>query len=185
MSDELQSWRQRRPDEALARRLRVIVWIVSAVVLVLVAMMRKIRLPLPDGWSTDCLPGFNAGVNVVVAALLVVALWFIRSGRVEWHRRAMSAALVLSCVFLLSYVAYHLSTDPVRYAGGGWLRGVYFFLLISHILFAAVSLPFILLSFVAAWSNDFVGHRRLARRVFPVWLYVAVSGPLVYLMLKM
>ena len=184
MNDELESWRERAPDEPLARRLRVFVWVVSAVVLLLVGMMQRIRIPLPEGWSTSFLPSFHAGVNVLVALALVAAVVFIRRGRVLWHRRAMMAALVLSVLFLLSYVAYHLTSDPQRYGGEGWLRGVYFSLLISHILLAAVSLPFILLSFVAAWTNDFPRHRRLARRVFPIWLYVAVSGPLVHLMLK-
>jgi len=184
MNDERESWRQRAPDEQLARRLRVAAWLVSAVVLLLVGMMQRIRIPLPEGWTTGFLPSFHAGVNVLVALTLVAAVGFIRRGRVLWHRRAMMAALVLSVVFLLSYVAYHLTSEPQRYGGEGWLRGVYFALLISHIVLAAVSLPFILLSFVAAWTNDFARHRRLARRVFPVWLYVAVSGPLVYLMLK-
>lgn len=184
MNDERASWRQRAPDQQLARRLRVIVWVVSVLVLLLVGGMQRIRIPLPDGWSTGFLPGFHAGVNVLVALALVAAVVFIRQGRVLWHRRAMMMALVLSVVFLFSYVAYHLTSDPQRYAGEGWLRGVYFALLISHILLAAVSLPFILLSFVAAWTDDFARHRRLARRVFPVWLYVAVSGPLVYLMLN-
>ena len=184
MNGEREAWRQRPVNEGLARRLRVVVWVISVGVLLLVGMMQRIRVPLPEGWSMDMLPGFHAGVNVLVALALIAAVCFIRMGRVEWHRRAMSAALVLSCVFLLSYVAYHMTSDPVRYGGAGWLRVVYFFLLISHILLAAVSLPLILLSFVAAWTNDFARHRKLARRVFPVWLYVAVSGPLVYLMLK-
>jgi len=184
MNDERESWRRRAPDEQLARRLRVAVWVVSGIVLLLVGMMQRIRIPLPEGWSTGFLPPFHAGVNVLVALALVAAVVLIRRGRVLWHRRAMMTALVLSVVFLLSYVAYHLTNEPQRYGGEGWLRGVYFALLISHILLAAVSLPFILLSFVAAWTSDFARHRRLARRVFPVWLYVAVSGPLVYLMLK-
>lgn len=184
MSDERDSWRQRRPKERLARRLGVFAWVVSSVVLLLVLMMQRIRVPLPEGWSTGFLPAFHAGVNTLVAVTLVAAVVLIRRGRVLWHRRAMTVALVLSALFLLSYVAYHLTNEPQRYGGEGWLRGVYFALLISHILLAAVSLPFILLGFVAAWTDDFERHRRIARRVFPLWLYVAVSGPLVYLMLN-
>jgi putative membrane protein len=167
-----------------ARVLRRLVWLLSMVVLLLVGALQRLRIPLPDGWSTGFLAGFHAGVNAVVAVVLVAGLVWIKCGRVEWHRRAMSLALGLSAVFLLSYVAYHLTNEPVRYAGEGWRRGVYFVLLSTHILCAGVSLPFILLTIVAAWTRDFVRHRRLARWVFPLWLYVAVTGPLCFLMVR-
>jgi putative membrane protein len=89
-----------------------------------------------------------------------------------------------SVVFLLSYVVYHMTNDPTRYQGDGMARMIYFLLLISHIIFAAVSLPFILFTFIAAWTNRFDDHRRLARWVYPMWLYVAVTGPICYLMLR-
>lgn len=176
-------WRDRPPDLRRARLLRRLVWLLSAVVLLLVGAMQRIRIPLPDGWSTSFLPGFHAGVNMLVAVVLVAGLVWVKRGCFDLHRRAMSLALGLSAVFLISYVVYHLTSDPVSYTGGGWLRGVYYFLLVSHIVLAAVSLPMILLTFVAAWCNDFERHRRLARKVFPLWLYVAVTGPLCYLML--
>ena len=181
--DERASWRDRPADSGLARRMNRVVWVVSSLVLVLVVFMQRIRLPLPEGWSTTFLPGFHAMVNAAVAVMLVLGLVWVRRGQVTRHRRAMMTALVLSCVFLLSYVVYHLTNDPVRYQGEGWLRPVYFLLLISHVVLAAVSLPFILLSFVAAWADDFARHRRLVRWVFPVWLYVAISGPVVFCML--
>jgi putative membrane protein len=87
-------------------------------------------------------------------------------------------------IFLLSYVVYHITTDPTRFGGTGTIRTVYFILLITHIIAAAVSLPFILFTFIAAWTNQFDKHRKLARWVFPLWLYVAVTGPVCYWMLK-
>jgi putative membrane protein len=96
----------------------------------------------------------------------------------------MVFAMFLSVLFLLSYVAYHMTNDPTRYGGTGAMRTVYFLLLITHIVSAAVSLPFILFTFIAGWTNRFAAHRKLARWVFPLWLYVAVTGPVCYWMLK-
>jgi putative membrane protein len=96
----------------------------------------------------------------------------------------MLTAMGLSVLFLLSYVAYHMTNDPTRYGGEGVMRGVYFFLLITHIVSAAVSFPFILFTLVAGLTNRFDAHRRMARWVFPLWLYVAVTGPVCYLMLR-
>ena len=146
--------------------------------------MQKIRLPLPEGWSTGFLPPFHAAVNALGALVLVVSLIAIKHGKVRLHRATMVVAMGLSVLFLLSYVAYHLTNDPTRYGGTGPLRTVYFILLITHIIFAAVSLPFILFTFIAGWTNRFAAHRRLARWVFPMWLYVAITGPVCYWMLR-
>ena len=184
MIDERRQWLARPPREELAKKLGVATWIFSAIVLVLVVCMQKIRLPLPDGWSTTGLPPFHAGVNAAVALTLMVSLVAIKLGKVRLHRATMVAAMLLSVVFLLSYVAYHITNDPTRYGGEGPARTVYFVLLITHILSAAVSLPFILFTFIAGWTNRFTAHKRLARWVYPLWLYVAVTGPVCYLMLR-
>ncbi len=184
MDDERSEWLSRTPNDALAKKLGVVAWILSAVVLLLVVCMQKIRLPLPDGWSTMGLPAFHASVNALVGAFLVVSLVAIKMGKVRLHRSTMVLAMVFSVVFLMSYVAYHMTNDPTRYGGEGIMRTVYFFLLITHIILAAVSLPFILFTFIAAWTNRFQAHKRLARWVYPMWLYVALSGPVCYLMLK-
>jgi putative membrane protein len=184
MQDERRRWLARRPEEELARKLEKAAWVVSALVLGLVVAMQSIRIPLPDGWSTSFLPPFHAAVNALGGVVLVAALVFVRQGRIEWHRRAMLVAMVLSVLFLLSYVAYHITNDPTRYGGEGTMRAVYFFLLLTHIVTAAISFPFILFTFIAAWTNRFERHRKLARWVFPLWLYVAVTGPLCWLMLR-
>ena len=184
MNDERSEWLARPANEALSRKLKAIAWVLTTVVLTLVAVMQKVRLPLPEGWDTSMLPPFHAAVNAAGALVLILALVFIKQGKVAAHRAAMLTAMGLSVLFLLSYVAYHMTNDPTRYAGEGAMRGVYFFLLITHIVSAAVSFPFILFTLVAGLTNRFDAHRRMARWVFPLWLYVAVTGPVCYLMLR-
>lgn len=184
MSDERSEWLAKPANEALSQKLKAVSWVLSAVVLLLVAVMQKVRLPLPEGWDTSMLPPFHAGVNAAGAIVLILALVFIKQGKIAAHRAAMMTAMGLSVLFLLSYVAYHMTNDPTRYTGEGPMRTVYFILLITHIISAAVSFPFILFTFVAGLTNRFSDHRRLARWVFPMWLYVAVTGPVCYLMLR-
>lgn len=184
MRDERSEWLSRKPNEALANKLKGAAWALSAVVLILVVCMQKIRIPLPEGWSTMGLPPFHAALNALVAILLIISLGFIKMGKVRLHRSTMMMAMGFSVLFLLSYVAYHMTNDPTKFGGEGAMRVVYFILLITHILLAAVSLPFILFTFIAAWTNRFQAHRRLARWVYPMWLYVAITGPICYLMLR-
>lgn len=184
MSSERTLWLARPAQESLSKKLGLAAWILTTLILLLVVAMQKIRLPLPEGWSTDFLPPFHATVNGVAAVVLMISVVCIKLGRVKLHRATMVVAMLLSVLFLLSYVAYHITNDPTRYGGEGAARTTYFFLLITHIVAAAVSLPFILFTFISGWTNRFAVHRRLARWVFPVWLYVAVTGPVVYWMLK-
>jgi putative membrane protein len=184
MSDQRKQWLTRAPQEELSRKLGLAAWILSAAVMLLVVVMQKVKLPLPEGWSTAFLPPIHAGINAVAAVVLLISVIAIKLGHVKLHRAGMVTAMLLSVLFLLSYVAYHMTNDPTRYGGTGTLRMVYFLLLISHIVSAAVSLPFILFTFIAGWTNRFTAHRKLAHWVFPLWLYVAVTGPVCYWMLK-
>lgn len=184
MDDELKQWLGRPPQEALSKKLGVSAWVLSTAVLLLVVVMQKIKLPLPDGWSTTSLPPIHAGINALAALVLLVSVTFIKLGKVRLHRATMVFAMVLSVLFLLSYVAYHMTNDPTRFGGAGAMRTIYFILLITHIVSAAVSLPFILFTFIAGWTNRFAAHRKLARWVFPLWLYVAITGPICYWMLR-
>jgi putative membrane protein len=184
MNQDRAQWLARPPKEELSRKLSIAAWILSAAVLLLVVVMQKARLPLPDGWTTDFLPPFHAAVNAAGAVVLLLGVIFVRVGNITLHRAMMVAAMGLSVLFLLSYVAYHITNDPTRYGGEGIMRTLYFLLLITHIILAAVSLPFILFTFIAGWTNRFAAHRRLARWVFPMWLYVAITGPICYWMLR-
>ena len=129
------------------------------------------------------LPTLNAFLNAASAALLVTGWLLIRSGRREAHQRAMTAAFVASVLFLVSYLTYHAFVGSVRFPGTGTARTVYLAILLSHTLLAAAAGPLALTVFVLARRGRFETHRRFARWTFPLWLYVSVTGVVVYLML--
>lgn len=183
--EERKEWLARGTDERLPRKLKLAVWGVTALVLLLVVMMRSpYKIPLPEGWSMMFLPPVHAVLNTLVAVFLVAALVAVKAGKIGLHRNFVFVAMGLSALFLLCYVAYHFTTEETRFGGEGWVRTVYFFLLITHIVLAGLSLPAILFTFLTGVTNRFATHRRLARWVFPIWLYVAVTGPICYLMLR-
>jgi putative membrane protein len=170
-----------QPNPALEKQLNVLAYIVSAVVLFLVAFMRRVKIDV--GIDFSFLPPLHATLNAITAVVLLIALYFIKQKRVEQHRKAIYVAFTCSALFLVSYVLYHFTTPETRYGGEGVMRSVYFALLISHVVLAAAIFPFILFTFIRADTGQFARHRRMARWVFPIWLYVAVTGPIVYLML--
>jgi putative membrane protein len=170
------------PDIALEKRLNRWAYIVSAIVLLLVGLMRRYKFDV--GIDFGFLPPFHASLNALCALILVVALWHIKNGRREQHRKAIYAAMACSVLFLLSYVLYHFTTPETRYGREGILRTVYFFFLITHVVLAAVILPFVLFTFTRAYTGQYERHKKMARWVFPLWLYVAITGPICYLMLK-
>ena len=196
--NQLDSYRSREANMVLARKLKIGVWIVTAVVLLLVGLMRQVKIGLPEGMSFHFLPPLHALLNTCAAIALILSVLSIKKGKVDLHQRWIYVAMGCSLVFLLSYVTYHFTTPETIYGdrdGNGELSGVektevgkmrvvYLVILLSHISLAGLSLPFILLSFVYGYTNQFSRHRALAARVFPVWLYVAVTGPVVYLMLR-
>ncbi len=197
---ERRKWLERAPNHALSRKLGIAAWIITGLVLVLVVLMRNpdLRLPLPEGVSLGFLPAVHAAINGTVAVLLVLAVIAVKRGRISAHRNLMLGAMGLSVVFLLGYVAYHFTNvetlygdlngdnllSPEEREAVGTARPIYVVLLITHIVAAGLSLPLILLTFIAAWTNRFEAHRNLAHWVFPLWLYVAVTGPVCYLMLR-
>jgi putative membrane protein len=195
---ELQNFRDKETNLDLAKKLNLLVWIISAAVLGLVVMMQKIKIPLPEGADLSSLPGFHALLNSMAAVFLVLAIRAIKNGKVILHQKMIYAAFICSLVFLLSYVTYHITTPATLFGDAnkdGLLssaerdavsgtRPYYLFILISHIGLAALSFPFILRTFVHAFTNQFEKHRKLSKKVFPVWLYVAVTGPVVYFFLQ-
>lgn len=187
-----------------ARKLKVVVWIVSSVVLLLVALMRSpYKLDVPPEYETaydfiKALPGVMALINTLVAACLLGGILSILRKKQKLHQRLMTTALILSSIFLLFYVVYHFTTFETKFGDAdgdgelsegelekfGNLRILYLTVLITHIIAAAVSFPMILMTFVHAWTRNFERHRNLAKKTFPLWLYVAVTGPFCYWMLK-
>jgi putative membrane protein len=167
----------------LAKKLNVWATIVSIVVLTLVAGMRQIpRLEL--GIDFSFLPAIYSTMNLLAAVFLLAGLYFIRKKDISNHRKMITIALVSSFLFLLMYVLYHITTPETKYCGEGSIKFVYFILLISHIVLAAASLPFILFTYIRGFTMQVEKHKRMARWVYWVWLYVSISGPVVYLMLR-
>jgi putative membrane protein len=128
-------------------------------------------------------PALNATLNALSALCLVAGYLCIRRKRIQWHRGFMSAAFLLSTGFLVSYVIYHLEVGSVRFQGQGWIRPVYFTLLLTHIVLAAAILPLALLTLARALREQFDLHRRIARWTLPIWLYVSLTGVLIYWLL--
>ncbi len=144
-------------------------------------MMRRIHLEVDADLSF--LPAINAILNTCTAIILVIAYYFIRKKQIERHRKMMYVAIILSFIFLCCYVLYHITTPETVFCREGWIRIVYYIVLISHVLLAAVIFPFVLFTFIRGFTGQYTRHRRMAKWVYPFWLYVAVSGPLVYLLL--
>ena len=129
------------------------------------------------------LPTLNAILNSIAAILLTFGYVNIRKGRQETHKKFMTAALIVSAAFLTSYLIYHYSVPSTPYPYHDWTRPLYFAILIPHVILAALMTPFILYIVYQAWRGNFVKHRRTARFVWPVWMFVSVTGVVVYLML--
>jgi len=164
------------------RRLDLYAWIFTIIVWLLVGAMRQVKIR--TDLNLDFLSGLNALCNTGVAIALVAAYFFIKKGRrVEYHRRSIYVAMALSAGFLLSYVGYHFTHEEIPFCKVGIFRTLYYLILFSHIVLAGVSLPFILKAFIRGYTGDYMAHRKLVRWVYPVWLYVAITGPLVYLFL--
>jgi putative membrane protein len=129
------------------------------------------------------LPGVNAALNSASALLLAAGFLFIRSGNVAAHRRCMLSAFATSTLFLTSYLIYHYHVGSVAFTGRGWLRAVYFAILISHTTLAVAIVPLVLITLSRALKANFPAHRRIARWTLPLWFYVSVTGVVVYWML--
>jgi uncharacterized membrane protein YozB (DUF420 family) len=133
--------------------------------------------------NDSILPHLNAVLNATSFVLLVCGLYFILRGRVRAHRACMISALVVSCLFLISYVVYHAQYGSMRFKGQGFVRPLYFSILITHVVLAAAIVPLVTITLRRALRGDFIRHRRIARWTYPLWLYVSVTGVVVYLML--
>jgi len=130
------------------------------------------------------LPPIYASINGLTAILLVAALWAIKNKNIKLHEGLMKTAIVCSVLFLGMYVAYHMTSDSTKFGGEGIIKYVYYFILITHIILSIVVIPFVLITYVRALAKRFDRHKKIARITFPIWLYVAVTGVIVYLMIS-
>ncbi len=170
-------------NKALEKRLNIAAILTSVLVLALVGFMRRPE-KLDLGIDFSFLPPIHASLNTMAAVALVVALYFIKQKNMIAHRNSIYVAMVCSALFLISYVLYHSTTPETRYGGVGIMRTLYFILLITHVILAGLILPFIFFTFNRAFTGQYERHKKMARWVYPLWLYVAISGPICYLMLK-
>jgi putative membrane protein len=162
-------------------------WLIGAISLLIVLAVAVLLLAPREGsvshLDVSALPLLNASLNAASGILLAAGYIFIRRQQVERHRFCMLSAFGLSILFLVSYVIYHAITGSVSFAGQGWIRPIYFTILTSHIILAALVAPLALTTLYRAWQGTFVQHRQIARWTLPIWLYVSVSGVMVYVML--
>lgn len=168
-------------SEAKAKR---IVWIFSAVVFLAVVVLNRVQAPAPDGFDVHVFARINAVINSLVSLLLIMGLFTARAGRWALHRAVMISAMIFSIVFLVSYILHHLFAGDTAFGGTGAIKLFYYIILATHILLAAGSLPYILLTAYRALSGRYPEHRRLARLTWPIWLYVSISGVVVYFMIS-
>jgi putative membrane protein len=161
-----------------------LIGVVSLLVVAVVAVVLLGHAPGQGGRAdVGALPALNAVLNAASAVLLTAGWLCVRRRRIGAHRACMLGAFCVSVLFLLSYVTYHALAGSRPFAGHGWVRAAYFPLLISHIVLAAAMVPFVLTTLYRALGGEFARHARLARRTLPVWLYVSVTGVVVYVML--
>ena len=185
-------------NTVLGKKLDIAAIIISIAVVVLVGVMRVPSMKINTSIDFSFLPPLHAFFNTVVAIALLLALYFVKNKNIKAHQNMIYVAMSFSFLFLLSYVAYHFTTPETLYSDfdhnrivtdlekerSGSLRTIYFTFLASHILLAAISLPFILFTFIRGYTGQVAKHMRLAKFVWPVWFYVAVTGPICYFMLK-
>ena len=166
------------------KQAKLLILTVSFVVFAVVASLAKIKVDVDLGFDVHLLAKCNAIINSCVSVLLIAGLITVRKRQFERHKIIMLTAMVLSVLFLVCYIAYHLFTGDTTYGGTGVIRYVYLFILITHIILAAVILPFILFTAYRSLIGEYDKHKKLARYTWPLWLYVSVTGVVVYLMIS-
>ena len=159
-------------------------WIVvlSIVIPLVVAVMFVVKIPNVE--PLTFLPPIYATINGITATVLLLALLAIKNKKIKIHERLMKTAIILSVLFLVMYVAYHMTSESTKFGGEGGIKYVYYFVLITHILLSIIVIPFVLITYVRAITKDFERHKKIARITFPLWLYVAISGVIVYIMIS-
>ena len=183
----------------------ILIWIVSILVPIVVALLLfvkweydklifNLRIPnsdpivlfenLPIAKPLTFLPPIYAAINGITAILLVAAVYFIKNGKRKIHESLMKTCIGLSLLFLVMYIAYHITSDPTPFGGTGFIAFLYFFILITHILLSIIVIPLVLVTYLRAFQSNFFSHKKIAKITFPVWLYVAVTGVVVYLMIS-
>ena len=158
-------------------------WIVvlSIAIPLIVAILFGVKI---DAELPVFLPPIYASINAFTAVLLVVAVWAVKNKKIKLHEKLMKTAIACSILFLAMYVAYHMTSESTKFGGEGAIKTVYFVILISHIVLSIAVIPFVLITFVRAITNNIELHKKIARITFPLWLYVTINGVIVYIMIS-
>lgn len=164
------------------RKFNRFITVVSIVIPVVVAILFGVKIP--NVAPLSFLPPIYASINGITAILLVIAVVAIKNGNIKLHQKLMTTNILLSMLFLIMYIGYHMTSDATSYGGEGIISYVYYFILITHIVLSIALIPLVLRTYAKAYLNKFDEHRALAKYTFPVWLYVAVTGVVVYLMIS-
>lgn len=172
-------------DYSVEKKFNRFIIVVSILIPVVVAILFGIKLKDfgIDVEPLTFLPPIYATINGITAMLLILGVYSIKNGNIKAHQNFMKSAIACSVVFLVMYVAYHMTSDSAVFGGIGYIRYIYFFILISHIVLSIVIIPLVLITFVKALAERFDKHKKIARITFPIWLYVAITGVIIYLMI--
>jgi putative membrane protein len=162
----------------------ILILTVSFVVFAVVVLLSKVKLEITLPFNVHVFAAMNATINTAVAILLVAALAAIKNKQPQLHKNLMFTAIILSVLFLVTYILHHLLSSETKFGGTGMIRNVYFFILITHIALATVILPFILFTAYRALIGEYAKHTKLARYTYPLWLYVSITGPIVYALIS-
>ena len=156
--------------------------ILSIIIPLAVAVLFGIKIPKVE--PLTFLPPIYATINAITALVLVLAFLAITNKKIKTHQRLMQFAILLSITFLVMYVAYHMTSESTKFGGEGFIKYMYYFILITHIIMSIVVIPFVLITYVRAITNNIERHKKIARITFPLWLYVTISGVLVFIMIS-
>jgi len=154
---------------------------ISIIIPLVVASLFRIKLDIE---LPVFLPPIYATINAFTTLLLIIAVWAIKNKKQKLHKNLMQTAIGLSVVFLVLYILHHATHGDTKFGGQGSIRFLYFFILISHIVLSIAVIPFVLITFVRARKKDFKLHKKIAKIAFPLWLYVAITGVLVYILIN-
>lgn len=166
------------------KRAKFLILLVSIMVFGAIVILGRVQVPMGAGFDVHLFAKLNAIINSFVSALLVAGLIAVKGKKYIIHKRIMLSAMLLSVLFLISYICHHLFAGDTTFGGEGPIRYFYYFILVTHIILAAIILPFILFTTYRAMIAEWPQHRKLARITWPIWLYVSVTGVLVYLMIS-
>ena len=171
-------------DELTLKEKRFNKWItvISIAIPLVVALLFGYKIPNAEPLSF--LPPIYAGINGLTAMLLIVAVIAIKNGKKQTHQKLMTTCIVLSALFLVMYVAYHMTSESTVFGGEGPIKYIYYFILMTHIVLSIAVIPLVLITYSKVYLDDFESHRQWAKYTFPIWPYVAVTGVLVYLMIS-